>query len=138
MGLVQASIQLTNSWDLENVRRGLMDKDEVRSIYVNMLVDTGSIYLCINESVCEQLGLSVQYQKKCQTADGRVVEFDIVGPVRVKFKNRECMVDAMLLPGDCECLFGAIPMEAMDVLVSPQRGELIVNPEHPNFAVVRI
>jgi clan AA aspartic protease len=138
MGLVQATIQLTNAWELESVRRGLMDKDEVKSIHVEMLVDTGSMYMCINEAVREQLDLSVQYKKKALTADGRRIECDVVGPIEVRFKNRECTVDAMVLPGDSECLFGAIPMEAMDVLVSPAKRELIVNPEHPDYAVLRI
>lgn len=138
MGLVQATIQLTNAWELESVRRGLMDKDEVKSIHVEMLVDTGSMYMCINEAVREQLDLSVQYQRKAQTAAGRNIVCDVVGPIEVRFKNRECTVDAMVLPGDCECLFGAIPMEAMDVLVSPAKRELIVNPEHPDYAVLRI
>jgi hypothetical protein len=44
--------------------RGLMDKDEVKSIHVEMLVDTGSMYMCINEAVREQLDLSVQYKRK--------------------------------------------------------------------------
>jgi clan AA aspartic protease len=138
MGLVEATIQLTNAWELENVRRGLMDKDEVKSIHVPMLVDTGSMYMCINEAVREQLDLSVQYKKKALTAVGRRIECDVVGPIEVRFKNRECTVDAMVLPGDSECLSGAIPMEAMDVLVSPAKRELIVNPEHPDYAVLRI
>jgi hypothetical protein len=40
----------------------------------------------------------------------------------------------MVLPGDCEPLLGAIPLEDMDVLIDPQRQELIVNPDHPYFA----
>jgi hypothetical protein len=39
---------------------------------------------------------------------------------------------------DAEPLLGAIPMEAMDVLVHPARQEMIVNPEHPDYAVVRL
>lgn len=134
MGSVRATIELSNAWELENVSRDLMDRDDVKCIHVDMLVDTGSIYLCINEVVCEQLNLSLLYKKKGQLADGRIVEYNVVGPVRVKFKNRDCTTEAMVLPGDNECLFGAIPMESMDVLISPMRQELIVNPEHPYYA----
>lgn len=49
----------------------------------------------------------------------------------MRFKNRRCVVDAMVLPGDNEMLLGAIPMEDMDVLIDPARRELVVNPEHP-------
>ncbi len=43
-----------------------------------------------------------------------------------------------MLPGDSEPLLGAIPMEEMDVLIHPQRQELVVNPEHPNYAVLKM
>jgi hypothetical protein len=40
----------------------------------------------------------------------------------------------MVLEGSDESILGAIPMEEMDVIVHPQRQELIVNPEHPYYA----
>ena len=42
------------------------------------------------------------------------------------------------MEGDTEPLLGAIPMEEMDVLIHPQRQELVVNPEHPDYAVLKI
>ena len=44
----------------------------------------------------------------------------------------------MVLPGDSEPLLGAIPLEEMDVLIDPLRQELIVNPEHPDMAVLKM
>jgi len=44
----------------------------------------------------------------------------------------------MVLPGDNEPLPGAIPLEDMDVLIHPQLQELIVNPDHPYFAQIKI
>ena len=44
----------------------------------------------------------------------------------------------MVLPGDCEPLLGAIPLEDMDVMIDIQRQELIVNPAHPYFAQMKI
>lgn len=82
---------------------------------VNMLVDTGSVYMCINETVQEQIQLSIVEKRKGQLADGSVVEYDIAGPIEVRFKNRRCVVDAMVLPGDNELLLGAIPLEDMPV-----------------------
>jgi len=71
-------------------------------------------------------------------ANGSVVEYDVVGPIRVKFANRTATCNAFVLPGDGEPLLGAIPMEEMDVLIHPQRQELIVNPEHPNYAQLKM
>jgi clan AA aspartic protease len=134
MGLIYADIELINGDDLALSRRHIIGEEDIKRIHVNMLVDTGSVYMCINETVQEQLQLSVVEKRKGQLADGRVVEYDVVGPIEVRFKNRRCVVDAMVIPGDNELLLGAIPLEDMDVLIHPYRRELIVNPEHPYFA----
>jgi clan AA aspartic protease len=138
MGLIYADIELINAGDLEMSRRKMMDIDEVKRITVKMLVDTGSVYMCINEVIQEQLQLNVVEKRKGQLADGRIVEYDVVGPIEVRFKNRRCVVDAMVLPGENELLLGAIPLEDMDVLIHPYKQELIVNPEHPYFAQMKL
>jgi len=138
MGLVYADIELINSDDLAFVRRGIMGEEEVKRINVNMLVDTGSILLAINENIQEYLQLPVTGARKAQLANGHIVECDVVGPVILKFKNRDAICSALVLPGDSEPLLGAIPLEEMDVLVHPQRNELIVHPEHPDFALMKL
>ena len=99
-----------------------------------MLVDTGSIMLAINESIQEQLQFPVVEKRKGQLANGHIIECDVVSGVELRFKNRQTSCRAMVLPGDSEPLLSAIPMEDMDVLVHPQRQELIVHPDHPYFA----
>lgn len=138
MGLVYAEIELINNGDLEMVRRNLMDQDEVKRMTVSALVDTGSYMLCINESIQEQLQLPVVEKRKAETADGRIEELDVVTNVELKFKNRRTLCNAMVLQGDSEVHLGAIPLEDMDVLVHPLRQELIVNPEHPYFAQMKL
>ena len=134
MGLVYADIELINAIDLGLARRYKIGEEEVKRMRVNMLVDTGSVYMCINESVQEQLQLDLIEKRKGQLADGSIVEYDVVGPIEVRFQNRRCVVDAMVLPCDNELLLGSIPLEDMDVMVDSYRRELIVNPEHPYFA----
>ncbi len=138
MGLVYAEIELINGGDLEMARRHIIGEEEIRKMPLNILVDTGAYYLCINETIQEQLGLSFIEKRKGQLADGSVIEYDVVGPVEIKFKNRRCNVDAMVLKGDNEPLLGAIPLEDMDVLIHPLRQELIVNPDHPYFAQMKM
>jgi clan AA aspartic protease len=138
MGLTYADIEIINGGDLELVRRGYMDKDEVKRMYLNILVDTGSSMLAINESIQEQLQLPVVEKKKAQLANGHIVECDVVAQVEIKFKNRRSSCSAMVLPGDSEPLLGAIPLEEMDVLIHPLRQELIVNPDHPYFAQLKM
>ena len=72
MGLVYADIELINGYDLEMARRHVIGEEEVKRIQVNALVDTGSVYLCINESIQEILQLPVMERLRSETADGRI------------------------------------------------------------------
>jgi clan AA aspartic protease len=138
MGLVYADIELINAVDLENAKRHIIGEDEVKRIRLSMLVDSGAYMMAINETIQQQLDLSIIEKRKVQLASGEVIEYDVAGPVRVHFANRTAICNAFVLPGDTEPLLGAIPIEEMDVLIHPQRQELIVNPEHPNYAQLKM
>ena len=138
MGMVYAVIELINCDDMALARRHIIGEEEIRRMNVRMLVDTGSYMLCINENIQEYLQLPFREKKRCELADGRIVECDIVGPVDVRFANRKTGCYAYVLPGDSEPLLGAIPLEEMDVVIDPQREELMVNPLHPDMAQMRI
>ncbi len=138
MGLIYADIEIINGYDLENARRFIIGEDEVRKMTINMLVDSGSLMLCINEEIQQQLQFPTDEKRKAETADGLIVECDVVKGVELRFKNRKTTCRAMVLPGSSEPLLGAIPLEDMDVLIHPQRQELIVNPEHPYFAQMKL
>ena len=98
---------------------------------INILVDTSSYMLAINESIQEQLQFPIVEKRKAQLADGRIMECDVVSSVELRLKNRQTTCRAMILPGDSEPRLGAIPFNDMDVLIHPLRQYLIVNPEHP-------
>jgi clan AA aspartic protease len=138
MGLTYADIELINAGDIEMARRYLIGDDEIKRLHVNLLVDTGSYNLCINETIQEQLDLPFLEKRKGQLANGSIQEYDLVGPIVLKFKNRQTVCNALVLPGDNEPLLGAIPLEDMDVLIHPLRQELIVNPDHPYYAQMKI
>jgi len=131
MGLVKAEIELINTSDISFVDAGIKQESEIRRIKVTALVDSGAIMLAINETIQAQLGLKSRDRRPSQLADGTIVEYDVVGPIEVRFKNRYSTTNALVLPGNQEVLLGAILMEEMDVLIHPGKEELIVNPEHP-------
>jgi clan AA aspartic protease len=134
MGLVYANITLINGGDLEMAKRHIIGEEEVKKLEVSMMVDSGAYMMAINETIQAQLDLRFIEKRKAILADGSVQEYDVVGPIHVKFENRTAICSAMVLHGDSEPLLGAIPMEEMDVLIHPRRQELIVNPEHPYYA----
>jgi clan AA aspartic protease len=138
MGQVHAEIELVSGEDLLNARRGNLDMDEIKKIRITALADTGAIFLCINENIQEYLQLPVMENRRFQLADGKTAQYLVVGPVDIRFQNRQASCDAIVLPGDAEPLLGCIPMEAMDVLIDPLRQELVVNPKHPDYAVHRL
>ncbi len=138
MGLTYADITLINGEDLILAKRHIIGEEEVKQMKVNMLVDSGAYMLAINENIQEQLQLPFLEKRKAQMANGNIEEYDVVGPIEIRFKNRQCTCRAMVLPGDNEPLLGAIPMEDMDVLIHPLRQELVVNPDHPYFAQMKM
>jgi clan AA aspartic protease len=138
MGLIYADVELINGEDLVLARRHIIGEEEVKRMHVNMLVDSGSIMLAINESIQEQLQLPIVEKRKVQLANSHIEEYDVVSQVELRFKNRRTFCNAIVLPGDSEPLLGAIPLEDMDVLIHPSRQELIVHPDHPYFAQMKM
>lgn len=137
MGLVYSEVKLINAGDREMVRRCMMDEDEIRHISIRVLVDSGAWMLAINENIQEILQLPFERKETGYTADGRKVECDVVGPIRVEWRNRGCNCSAMVLPGDSEPLLGAIPLESMDLAILPLEQKL-VGRHHPDYPVYRI
>lgn len=125
MGNVFADIELSNP-----------RRTELRPVRVRALADTGALTLCIPEHVALQLELETESTREISVADGRKRSVPYVGPIRVGFENRICFVGALVL-GD-EVLLGAVPMEDMDLRVSPGRREVTVDPASPNLPHVRV
>jgi clan AA aspartic protease len=120
MGLVYAEIELANARD-----------DALAPMTLRAMVDSGALHLSIPEAVRLQLGLARLDQRSVTVSDGRQQLVDYVGPLRVRFGNRQCLTGAIVL-GD-QPLLGAIPMEDMDVLIDPARQALVPNPRSPNI-----
>jgi clan AA aspartic protease len=120
MGYVRAKISIGNP-----------RKPELGTIEKEALVDTGALMLCIPEHVQMQMGFEELEKREITMADGKKQLVAYVGPVLVHFENRSCFVGALVLGDDV--LLGAVPMEDMDLLVSPAYKKVIVNPDSPNF-----
>jgi clan AA aspartic protease len=121
MGLATAKLLL------DNPRLGSLDAIEVEA-----LADAGALLLRIPEHVAHQLQLNETSKKEITTADGKRQLCPYVGPIHIRFGNRECYVGAVIL-GD-EVLLGAVPMEDMDLVVVPSDRRVMANPLNPNFA----
>jgi hypothetical protein len=74
------------------------------------------------------------YSARIKIADASRVKVPVVAPIRIDFANRSCTTDACVF-GD-EPLIGVVPIEAMDCIIEPRNRRLVVNPDHPDYAVL--
>ena len=125
MGMVHTEITLKNSADVVNAEAGLIKEDEVRSITVTAMVDTGAASLVINEEQFQELGLRACREQSAELADGQRVSCKITYPVEICWKDRETSCNAMVVPGAKTVLMGAIPLEGMDLMIHPKKQELV-------------
>ena len=135
MGLVYADIELINLADETLCEDGYLTKEQVRSMPVTVMADSGAIRLTINEDIRVKLGLRQRSSMTVTLADGTTRLLPIAGPVRIRFSERDCVTDAFVLPGSEEPLLGAVPMELMDLAIIPSQQKLIYNPAHPDGPV---
>jgi len=124
MGSVYAEITLKNAGDVLNVQQGLMREDEVRSLVVSALVDTGAGTLVINEEVNQKLGLKVDQVRESTLADGSKHLYKRMEPVRIHWKNRDTICIPTMIPDADVVLLGAIPLEDMDLIMDPKEEKL--------------
>lgn len=120
MGLITTTVNLRNP-----------RVSELSPLDVEALVDAGALHLCIPEHVALQLKLPTLYEREVTVADGRRQLVPYVGPIEIKFGNRGCFTGALVL-GD-QVLLGAVPMEDMDLVISPATRTVTANPASPNI-----
>jgi clan AA aspartic protease len=126
-------ITLTNSYDEEKVRSsGYWRPEEVRSIEVDALVDTGAMTLVLPADVVENLGLREAGRRKVRYANGDVAEIPWVAGVRLTVLGRETVTTALVEKAGKTPRIGQIPLEELDLLVDPTSRALRVNPDSPD------
>ena len=119
MSTFSETITLTNPRDTINAKTRLISESKVRSIKVDAIVDTGSWFLVINEKIRAALGLEIIGTDTATLANGSVEEYPVTEPVEFCWNNRKKSMNALLVSAADEVLFGALCMEALDVMADP-------------------
>jgi clan AA aspartic protease len=122
---VHAEITLRNAGDVTNVRRGYIKEPEIRQTNITAVVDTGAATLVINEDLRRQLGLVVESAYEAELADGSAQTYNLTESVQIQWKDRKTSCHAVVVPNANNVLLGAIPLEAMDLIVHPSKQELV-------------
>ena len=107
-------------------------KLELASVEVDALADSGAAHLSIPEHIRIQLELKETDKKEVTLADGTRKLVPYVGPIELRFKNRVGFAGALVMGN--QVLIGAIPMEDVDLVITPKTRILDVNPNSPNIA----
>ncbi|MCL1812554.1 MAG: clan AA aspartic protease [Treponema sp.] len=125
MGNVHATITLKNVGDIRYAHDGYIKEEDIRSVTVNALVDTGAMTICITEEIRQKLGLEIVETRFARIANGERVTCQITEPVEILWKNRHTTCKSVVIPGAQIILLGVIPLEDMDLTVNPVGQELV-------------
>ena len=130
MGYVYAEIDLTSEEDLVLARHGKLPEDEVKTVKVRALVDSGAWDLTISEDIRKQLDLPLVGKDWAKLADDTLVEIDLAGPIHLRFETQVILVhSAIVIPTTSEVLLGALAMQGLDVYIDPKSERLLVHPQ---------
>ena len=125
MGTVFAELTLRNEWDVALAKRGHLEAENIRTVSVTAIVDTGSYTLMLDEETCRKLGLEVTGEQKIRIASGKQITCPVTGPVEINWKDRQSVMRAIYVPGLPRTLLGLLPLEEMDLIVHPTMNELV-------------
>ena len=125
MGEVYTKITIKNGADLVLARNGHITEQNIRSVTVTALVDTGAMTLVMGEKLRKELGLNIVGTRIATLAGGSKTYCSVTEPVQIFWKERSSSVQAWVLPGEEDVLLGVIPLEEMDLIVDPGKRELV-------------
>ncbi|MDR0452137.1 MAG: aspartyl protease family protein [Treponema sp.] len=122
MGYFKEEITLSNAGDDVRVEAGLLK--DIRTLTVEAMPDTGAWTLVVNEDIRQKLGLKIEETSKSTLANGETGTYGVTEGVRIRWKDRSTVLPALVVPEAQDVLLGALPLEAMDLIVDPVRKRL--------------
>ena len=125
MGHVFAEVTLKNVYDTAYARNGYIKEEEIRSLTVTAMVDTGASTLFISEGMRLKLGLKIMGKTSIHIANGTWVACQVTEPVELIWKDRFSPFSAVIIPGSDVTLLGVVPLEALDLMVNPVTQEVV-------------
>jgi len=136
MGNFVEKITLENTRDRAFAKSGYIPEDQIRSMEVEVMPDTGAWTLIINEETRRQLGLETDDTVESTIADGTTAMYDLTEPVEIRWKNRRAKQQAVVVPNVKHNLLGALALEALDLCVDPVNQKLVgVHGENPSYII---
>lgn len=129
VGRIIVPMKLESFDDLVRVADDNLPLNQVRSLDVSALVDTGANFVSLPTSMIASLVLRHMQTKRARTAAGSI-EQRIFSPVRVTVQERAVVSSVAELPEDSSPLLGQLPLEELDFWIDIANRRLVGNPEH--------
>ena len=120
MGRTLEKVSVRNYGDILKAGEGLIKEEEIRSIEVSAVVDTGATYLCLPPNEIAKLGLPFHKTVQIKTANGRASRRTYEG-AKIELKGRSFVMEVMENDEETPALIGYLVLEAMDFVVDPLR-----------------
>ena len=109
---------------------GIENPYSKRRIDAETLVDSDTMFFTVPEHLAIHLGYDPEAvsTRNVIFADGSRKSVPMIAPLRVHFADRYCDLSALVM-GD-QPIFGAVPMEMMDLVVHPASKKLMTIPDN--------
>ena len=129
MGKTVEKVIVKNFGDIFKKSDGLLNENEIRTVEIEAVVDTGAAFLCLPPDVIGKLGLLYAHSCDVTTANGKVERRIFNGAVII-IQGRDIEMQVMENDATTPPLIGYLVLETMDLVVDTRSQKLIPNPEH--------
>jgi clan AA aspartic protease len=128
MGKTLEKVFIRNDDDTVLSKNGYIKPNQIRSVEIEALVDTGAAYLCLPPKIIKELGLRFAFSKPVRTGNGSL-ELNIYRGAEIIIKDRSIVMQVMESKDDSvPALIGYLVLEEMDWVVNPKTQEIMGNP----------
>ena len=131
MGEIRVDVTLENDRDVFAYHEGKITKEQVRTVTLNALVDTGAVMVLLPQEVVEVLGLEKIDKTIVTLANEEKIELEVAGTLSLSIGNRKMKTDCLIGPPQCEPLIGQLVLERLDLILDPLKKSIHPRPESP-------
>ena len=127
--VIVKNVLLKNHEDEILAGRGYIKQEEVRSVTLDMIANTGTIEVGLPESIIEKLGLPFKKEVKTRLADGTTKKRQMYKDLTVCIGDRETQVPCIGKPEGAPMLLGQTVFEHMSLVVDCPKQRVMPHPE---------
>ncbi len=103
-----ADIQLINADDVALFKRQLINEKDIKHMQIKVLLSDTMHGLYLNELILFKLQLSFVEKRTVHFADKSIQEYDMVGPVIIKFDGHQTVCNAIVLKDNSEPVINGV------------------------------